>query len=117
MTETQKDEVWRRWRTGESLSDIGRAVGKFPASNFGLLRLYGGLHPQRAVAQPVLSRWPSAKRFRGASQPAPRSVRLRGHSIVPRRQLAVRSRGTRGRRRIVQSGRMSMPGTGRVVRN
>lgn len=45
MSETQKDEVWRRWRTGESLSDIGRAVGKFPASIFGLLRLYGGITP------------------------------------------------------------------------
>jgi len=45
MSETQKDEVWRRWRTGASLSDIGRAVGKFPASIFGLLRLYGGITP------------------------------------------------------------------------
>lgn len=45
MTETQKDEVWQRWRTGESLSDIGRAVGKFPASIFGLLRLHGGITP------------------------------------------------------------------------
>lgn len=45
MTEAQKDEVWRRWRTGESLSDIGRAVSKFPASIFGLLRLHGGVTP------------------------------------------------------------------------
>ena len=52
MTEAQKDEVWRRWRTGESLSDVGRAVGRFPASIFGLLRLHGGITPparQRAV--------------------------------------------------------------------
>lgn len=52
MTEAQKDEVWRRWRTGESLSDISRAVGRFPASIFGLLRLHGGITPparQRAV--------------------------------------------------------------------
>jgi len=41
----QKDEIWQRWRTGGSLSDIGRAVGKFPASIFGLLRLHGGLTP------------------------------------------------------------------------
>lgn len=45
MTEAQKDEVWRRWRTGESLSDIGRAIGRFPASIFGLLRLHGGVTP------------------------------------------------------------------------
>lgn len=52
MTDTQKDEIWRRWRKGESLSDIGRVVGKFPASIFGLLRLHGGLTPparQRAA--------------------------------------------------------------------
>lgn len=45
MTNAQKDEIWRRWRTGESLSDIGCAVGKFHASIFGLLRLYGGFTP------------------------------------------------------------------------
>ena len=52
MTDAQKDEIWRRWRNGGSLSDIGRAVGKFPASIFGLLRLHGGVTPparQRAV--------------------------------------------------------------------
>lgn len=45
MTDAQKDEIWRRWRNGASLSDIGRAVGKFPASIFGLLRLHGGVTP------------------------------------------------------------------------
>jgi hypothetical protein len=43
MTEAQKDEVWRRWRRGDSLSDVGRAIGQFPASIFGLLRLQGGI--------------------------------------------------------------------------
>lgn len=45
MTDAQKNELWRRWRGGESLSDIGRAVGKFPASIFGVLRLHGGFTP------------------------------------------------------------------------
>lgn len=45
MTDFQKNEVWHRWRGGDSLSDIGRAVGKFPASIFGLLRFYGGFTP------------------------------------------------------------------------
>lgn len=52
MTDAQKDAVWCRWRNGESLSDTGRAAGKFPASIFGLLRLHGGFTPparQRAV--------------------------------------------------------------------
>ncbi len=27
MAEWQKSEIWRRWRKGESLSGIGRAIG------------------------------------------------------------------------------------------
>lgn len=45
MSDAQKDEVWCRWRSGASLSDIGRAVGKHPASVFGVLRLHGGFRP------------------------------------------------------------------------
>lgn len=45
LTDFQKAELWQRWRNGESLSDIGRALGKFPASVFGVLRLYGGIMP------------------------------------------------------------------------
>jgi len=45
MSDVQKRELWQRWRKGESLSDIGRALGKFPASVFGVLRLYGGCSP------------------------------------------------------------------------
>ena len=36
MTDGEKQEVWFRWRNGESLSDIGRAVQKHPASVFGV---------------------------------------------------------------------------------
>jgi hypothetical protein len=30
LTPAQKTEVWRRWRRGESLSAIGRALGRLP---------------------------------------------------------------------------------------
>ncbi len=46
MSDAQKQELWERWRGGESLSDIGRALGKFPASIFGVLKLHGGLAPR-----------------------------------------------------------------------
>ena len=39
----QKGVVWQRWRDGESLSDIGRAIGKHPGSVFGVLKLNGGI--------------------------------------------------------------------------
>lgn len=45
LTNDQKAELWRRWHTGEGYSDIGRAIGKIPASVFGVLRLFGGYEP------------------------------------------------------------------------
>jgi transposase len=51
LTDDQKTELWRRWHAGgrwhagEGYSDIGRAIGKFPASIFGVLRLFGGYEP------------------------------------------------------------------------
>jgi len=45
LTDDQKAELWQRWHNGEGYSDIGRAIGKFPASVFGLLRLFGGYEP------------------------------------------------------------------------
>lgn len=45
LSQGQKSEVWRRWRSGESLSDIGRALTKHPASVFGVLRHHGGIAP------------------------------------------------------------------------
>lgn len=49
LSDGQKQELWRRWRKGESLSDIGRSLDKFPASVFGVLRLYGGYPPNPRV--------------------------------------------------------------------
>lgn len=47
LSDTQKEEVWQRWRNGDSLSDIGRAIEKHPASVFGVLRLFGGFAPAK----------------------------------------------------------------------
>ena len=41
----QKAEMWRRWKRGESHSDIGRALGKQPASIHGTIAIYGGIAP------------------------------------------------------------------------
>lgn len=49
LTDSQKAELWDRWRNGEGYSDIGRALGKFPASVFGVLRLHGGYTPPQRV--------------------------------------------------------------------
>src|SRR5690606_6738951 len=52
LSADQKSEVWHRWRSGESLSDIGRAIDKHPASVFGVLRLHGGITPAARTRAP-----------------------------------------------------------------
>ncbi|WP_136799483.1 IS30 family transposase [Desulfosediminicola ganghwensis] len=43
----EMDEVWRRWRKGESFSEIGRAVGRAPGTIHGMLQLHGGISPPK----------------------------------------------------------------------
>lgn len=44
LTDKQRAELWERWKKGESLSDIGRAIGKHAGSVFGVLRSHGGIY-------------------------------------------------------------------------
>ena len=39
----QQTEVWSKWKQGESLSDIGRALRKHPGSVHHLIAFYGGI--------------------------------------------------------------------------
>lgn len=45
LSVTEKQELWARWRSGESLSDIARALRKGSGSIHGVLRLRGGFAP------------------------------------------------------------------------
>ena len=45
LSAPQKSEVWRRWKSGQSHSDIGRALGKHPASIHGIIAANGGIVP------------------------------------------------------------------------
>jgi hypothetical protein len=40
-----KKELWERWRAGESISDIARALHKPPGSIHGMLQATGGFSP------------------------------------------------------------------------
>jgi IS30 family transposase len=42
---SQKAELWSRWKRGESLSDIGRALQKHAASIYGVVHSNGGFAP------------------------------------------------------------------------
>jgi IS30 family transposase len=45
LSHEQKAELWQRWKAGETLSDIGRALGKHAASVFGVVAAKGGFAP------------------------------------------------------------------------
>ena len=48
LSAEQKAELWQRWKGGQSLSEIGVALGKHAASIFGVLAHHGGIYrPQR----------------------------------------------------------------------
>ncbi len=53
LSASQKAELWKRWKDGESLSDIGRALGKHAASIFGVVRLKGGIAPASRCRSPI----------------------------------------------------------------
>lgn len=45
LSPDQKRELWRRWKVGESLSEIGRALGRQPGSIHGVVVANGGYVP------------------------------------------------------------------------
>ena len=49
ITPELKGQIWRRWKQGESLSEIGRALGRSPVTIFSLLRRQGGFAPRARV--------------------------------------------------------------------
>ncbi|MEW2477541.1 IS30 family transposase [Micromonospora gifhornensis] len=44
-----KQDLWRRWRAGDSISVISRALGKPPGSVFTVLKHHGGIAPAERV--------------------------------------------------------------------
>lgn len=46
LTEPQKADLWRRWRQGESINEISRALGTTRKPIAGTLERYGGFPPQ-----------------------------------------------------------------------
>ena len=45
LSATGKKELWERWRAGESISDIARALQKAPGSIHGMVEATGGFSP------------------------------------------------------------------------
>jgi len=45
LSEPESVELWRRWKIGQSITDIGRALGRAPGSVHGMLSAHGGIAP------------------------------------------------------------------------
>jgi len=45
LSATEKSELWKRWREGQTLSEIGSILGKHAGSIYGVLSLNGGIYP------------------------------------------------------------------------
>jgi IS30 family transposase len=45
MTVGDKTEIWQRWKQGQSLSEIGRAIDRIPGAVFHVVRARGGVPP------------------------------------------------------------------------
>lgn len=79
LSAAQKSELWQRWKQGQSLSEIGRALGKHAGSIHGVVSSNGGFIP------------PHRRRFRWALTLAEREEISRGLATACSiRQLAVK---------------------------
>ena len=52
LTKNQKRELWHRWKSGQTLSEIGRALNKHAGSVHGVLAATGGIQPRPQVRSP-----------------------------------------------------------------
>ena len=52
MSDAQKRQLWDRWKAGESISQIARALDKPPGSVFTVLKSNGGYVPPIRMRRP-----------------------------------------------------------------
>ena len=46
LTHREKRELWHRWKAGQTLSEVGRALNKHAGSVNGVLAVTGGIEPR-----------------------------------------------------------------------
>lgn len=98
MSTTDKAEIWDRWKRGESLSDIGRALDRVPGAVFQIVVARGGVAPApRRRAPRALSVADREEISRGLA--AGQSVRAIGKGIGRPASTISREVGRHGGRR------------------
>jgi hypothetical protein len=79
LSAARKKELWDRWKAGESISDIARALEKPPGSIHGVLKATGGIAPpQRCRPKGGRSFWLSGRRSLGVLRPESLDALYRG---------------------------------------
>ena len=101
----QKAELWKRWKAGQSLNEIGRALGKDHVVVYFVLARHGGIAPPaRRRSRRVLTladadwRWPNTRpsrwrricRFTSPIRRVPGSV-AQWSAFVPLRTYEIKS--------------------------
>ena len=97
MTEVQKGELWHRWRKGESVPDISRALGSFRTSVAYVLTRHGGFSP------PLRKRAPQALKM-AVREEISRGLSA-GHSLRQIAKVLQRSPSTISREIVRNGGR------------
>jgi len=100
-TSGERRELWERWKRGESVSDIGRALGRAPCSIHGAIRVYGGVPPrERRRSRLVLSAAEREEISRGvaAGESARRIAARLGRAVSTITRELGRNGGRRGYR-------------------
>lgn len=57
LTAQERAELWRRWKQGQTLTQIGQALGKHAASVHSLLAKEGGIAPRERKRSVKLPRF------------------------------------------------------------
>ena len=100
LSAEQKRELWGRWKAGESLSEIGRALGKQPGSIHGVVASNGGDVPaRRCRSLRVLSFTEREEISRGLAEGVPLRKELTAHLRTRRTMRRSRHATTKGQGR------------------
>jgi len=108
----ERRELWARWKSGESVSEIGRALGRERSTIHRTIREYGGVAPperrrgrlalklsereeiSRGVAAGQSARWIAARIGRSASTVHARAESARRPRALPALPMRTDARGS-----------------------
>jgi IS30 family transposase len=92
LSAAQKRELWQRWKSGQSLSEIGRALGKHAGSIYGVVKANGGFvpaeHRRRASSLTLAEREEISRGLAGQESFRAVAARLGRHPSTISREVA-----------------------------